>query len=248
MCFNIHSQLETLTWITTESCIGYSLPTFGWLIVEKHSTACVHDKDVFGSLSMLVSFYWTCRSLAVAQTLSLTWCVSADVAGIGTSSFLCWMYKQDKNRVVILFLLTIQTTNCCLAYLFYVIYFFLFLILLLLHQLELETPSNPGTLRGKGAPPFMPYCNTAEWRQSQRIRLLTDFLEGWNSAHYAVFGHTMSAAEWKKRCEAEWGLQDAPMPDSLDWKSVYEAKPLGRNLLRNPAPHGTSDCQEHVQS
>ncbi|XP_041808490.1 F-box only protein 50-like [Chelmon rostratus] len=50
----------------------------------------------------------------------------------------------------------------------------------------------------------------------------------------------MSAAEWKKRCEAEWGLQDAPMPDSLDWKSVYEAKPLGRNLLRNPAPHGLS--------
>nr|ADK32635.1 nonspecific cytotoxic cell receptor protein 1 [Lutjanus sanguineus] len=50
----------------------------------------------------------------------------------------------------------------------------------------------------------------------------------------------MSAAEWKKKCEAEWSLQGAPMPDSLDWKSVYDAKPLGRNLLKNPAPHGLS--------
>nr|ADD84669.1 nonspecific cytotoxic cell receptor protein-1 [Epinephelus coioides] len=50
----------------------------------------------------------------------------------------------------------------------------------------------------------------------------------------------MSVAEWKKRCETEWSLQGAPMPDSLDWKSVYDAKPFGRNLLRNPAPHGLS--------
>uniref|UniRef100_A0A3P8SYP2 P1, F-box associated domain containing n=1 Tax=Amphiprion percula TaxID=161767 RepID=A0A3P8SYP2_AMPPE len=50
----------------------------------------------------------------------------------------------------------------------------------------------------------------------------------------------MSAAEWKQRCEAEWSLQGAPMPDSLDWKAVYEARPLGRNLLKNPAPHGLS--------
>ncbi|XP_071390744.1 F-box only protein 50 [Centroberyx affinis] len=50
----------------------------------------------------------------------------------------------------------------------------------------------------------------------------------------------MSAVDWKKRCEAEWSLQGAPMPDRLDWKSVYEAKPLGRNLLRNPSPHGLS--------
>ncbi|KAM9348262.1 F-box only protein 50 [Symphorus nematophorus] len=50
----------------------------------------------------------------------------------------------------------------------------------------------------------------------------------------------MSAAEWKKKCEAEWGLQGAPMPDSVDWKSVYEARPLGRNLLKNPSPHGLS--------
>ncbi|TDH04579.1 hypothetical protein EPR50_G00134230 [Perca flavescens] len=50
----------------------------------------------------------------------------------------------------------------------------------------------------------------------------------------------MSAAEWKKRCEAEWGLEGAPMPDSVDWKSVCDAKPFGRNLLRNPSPHGLS--------
>ncbi|XP_029375035.1 F-box only protein 50 [Echeneis naucrates] len=50
----------------------------------------------------------------------------------------------------------------------------------------------------------------------------------------------MSAAQWKTRCETEWSLQGAPMPDSLDWKSVYEAKPLGKNLLKNPSPHGLS--------
>ncbi|KAF0038722.1 hypothetical protein F2P81_009206 [Scophthalmus maximus] len=50
----------------------------------------------------------------------------------------------------------------------------------------------------------------------------------------------MSAAEFRKKFEAEWSLIGAPMPDSLDWKSVYEAKPLGRNLLRNPAPFGTT--------
>lgn len=50
----------------------------------------------------------------------------------------------------------------------------------------------------------------------------------------------MSAAEWKKRCEDEWGLQGAPMPDSVDWKSVHEARPVGRNLLKNAAPHGLS--------
>ncbi|KAA8586359.1 hypothetical protein FQN60_000195 [Etheostoma spectabile] len=57
----------------------------------------------------------------------------------------------------------------------------------------------------------------------------------------------MSAAEWKKRCEAEWGLQGAPMPDHLDWKSVCDAKPFGRNLLRNPSPHGTT-TQTHTCS
>ncbi|KAM9384868.1 F-box only protein 50-like [Pholidichthys leucotaenia] len=54
----------------------------------------------------------------------------------------------------------------------------------------------------------------------------------------------MTSAEWKKRCEEEWSLQGAPMPDSLDWKSVYEAKPLGRNLLKNPSPHGLSKDTE----
>ncbi|XP_023273450.1 F-box only protein 50 [Seriola lalandi dorsalis] len=48
------------------------------------------------------------------------------------------------------------------------------------------------------------------------------------------------SAEWRTRCEAEWTLHGAPMPDSLDWKRVYEAKPFGRNLLKNPAPHGLS--------
>ncbi|XP_075343515.1 F-box only protein 50-like [Odontesthes bonariensis] len=46
-----------------------------------------------------------------------------------------------------------------------------------------------------------------------------------------------SPAECRKRCETEWGLQGAPMPDSVDWKSVCEAKPLGRNLLKNPLLH-----------
>lgn len=50
----------------------------------------------------------------------------------------------------------------------------------------------------------------------------------------------MSAEEWKKRCEAEWSLQGAPMPHSVDWKAVYEAKPFGRNLVKNPSPHGLS--------
>nr|XP_020442734.1 F-box only protein 50 [Monopterus albus] len=50
----------------------------------------------------------------------------------------------------------------------------------------------------------------------------------------------MSAAEWKTKCEVEWSLQRAPMPDSLDWKSIYQAKPLWRNLVKNPAPLGLS--------
>ncbi|KAM4620433.1 F-box only protein 50 [Polymixia lowei] len=48
----------------------------------------------------------------------------------------------------------------------------------------------------------------------------------------------MSADEWKKKCENEWNLQGLSMPDDVDWKFVYDTKPLGRNLLRNPAPHG----------
>ncbi|XP_020790167.1 F-box only protein 50-like [Boleophthalmus pectinirostris] len=47
----------------------------------------------------------------------------------------------------------------------------------------------------------------------------------------------MSSGEWKKRCEDEWGLEGAPMPDSVDWRSVYEAKPFNRNLLKNPSPY-----------
>ncbi|XP_034539771.1 F-box only protein 50-like [Notolabrus celidotus] len=51
-----------------------------------------------------------------------------------------------------------------------------------------------------------------------------------------LFVCTMCASEWKKKCEEEWGLQGALMPDNLDWESVYEA----RNLLKNPSPHGLS--------
>ncbi|XP_033834108.1 F-box only protein 50-like [Periophthalmus magnuspinnatus] len=47
----------------------------------------------------------------------------------------------------------------------------------------------------------------------------------------------MSSGEWKKKCEDEWGLQGAPMPDNVDWRSVYEAKPFNRNLLKNPSPY-----------
>lgn len=49
-------------------------------------------------------------------------------------------------------------------------------------------------------------------------------------------------AEWKKKCEVEWNLKELgiPMPDSVEWKSVYESKPFGRNLLKNPAPHGVT--------
>ncbi|XP_020320749.1 F-box only protein 50 [Oncorhynchus kisutch] len=50
----------------------------------------------------------------------------------------------------------------------------------------------------------------------------------------------MATNEWKKRCETEWNIKGISMPDGVDWKFVYEAKPFGRNLLRNPAPHGVS--------
>ncbi|XP_056140958.1 F-box only protein 50 [Lampris incognitus] len=48
----------------------------------------------------------------------------------------------------------------------------------------------------------------------------------------------MSADDWKQKCRDQWGLQGVPMPDGVDWRSVHATKPLGRNLLRNPAPHG----------
>ncbi|KAK7904265.1 hypothetical protein WMY93_016872 [Mugilogobius chulae] len=51
---------------------------------------------------------------------------------------------------------------------------------------------------------------------------------------------SMSSGEWKKKCEDEWALQGAPMPDSVDWKSVYEAKPFNRNFLKNPSPYGVT--------
>ncbi|KAG7484003.1 hypothetical protein MATL_G00044180 [Megalops atlanticus] len=52
----------------------------------------------------------------------------------------------------------------------------------------------------------------------------------------------MAASAWKKKCETEWKLKETgiPTPDTVDWKAVYEKKPLGRNLLKNPAPQGVS--------
>uniref|UniRef100_A0AAY4EU40 FBA domain-containing protein n=1 Tax=Denticeps clupeoides TaxID=299321 RepID=A0AAY4EU40_9TELE len=50
----------------------------------------------------------------------------------------------------------------------------------------------------------------------------------------------MGAGPWKGKCAALFGLQGVSLPDGVDWKSVYEKKPLGRNLLKNPAPQGTN--------
>ncbi|XP_028838187.1 F-box only protein 50 [Denticeps clupeoides] len=47
-------------------------------------------------------------------------------------------------------------------------------------------------------------------------------------------------SEWKGKCAALFGLQGVSLPDGVDWKSVYEKKPLGRNLLKNPAPQGAT--------
>ncbi|XP_051950588.1 F-box only protein 50-like [Xyrauchen texanus] len=50
------------------------------------------------------------------------------------------------------------------------------------------------------------------------------------------------ADEWKQKCDSEWslGAQGVPMPDSVDWKLVYEKKPFERNLLHNPSPYGVN--------
>ncbi|KAG7314411.1 hypothetical protein KOW79_021714 [Hemibagrus wyckioides] len=49
-----------------------------------------------------------------------------------------------------------------------------------------------------------------------------------------------SMAEWKQKCDSEWELaaKGVPLPDDVDWKTVYEKKPLERNLLKNPSPYG----------
>lgn len=51
---------------------------------------------------------------------------------------------------------------------------------------------------------------------------------------------TSPMADWKQKCDSEWQLtaKGVPLPDDVDWKTVYEKKPLGRNLLKNPSPHG----------
>uniref|UniRef100_A0A8C1R3U2 F-box only protein 50-like n=1 Tax=Cyprinus carpio TaxID=7962 RepID=A0A8C1R3U2_CYPCA len=50
------------------------------------------------------------------------------------------------------------------------------------------------------------------------------------------------AADWKQKCDSEWqlGAHGVPMPDSVDWKSVFEKKPFERNLLQNPSPYGVN--------
>ncbi|XP_060768337.1 F-box only protein 50 [Neoarius graeffei] len=49
-------------------------------------------------------------------------------------------------------------------------------------------------------------------------------------------------ADWKQKCDSEWQLaaHGIPLPDDVDWKSVFEKKPLERNLLKNSAPYGLS--------
>lgn len=50
----------------------------------------------------------------------------------------------------------------------------------------------------------------------------------------------MTSNEWKNRCEQEWNIKGISMPETVNWKFVYDAKPFGRNLLKNPAPHGVT--------
>ena len=58
--------------------------------------------------------------------------------------------------------------------------------------------------------------------------------------------HTHTMSDWKKKCQSEWDLQDASMPDGVDWKRVYESKALGRNLLKNTAPYGMTSLLAHM--
>jgi len=53
------------------------------------------------------------------------------------------------------------------------------------------------------------------------------------------------AADWKKKCDSQWQLKahGVPMPDSVNWKLVFEKKPLKRNLLKNPSPYGNDFTQ-----
>ncbi len=76
-----------------------------------------------------------------------------------------------------------------------------------------------------------------------RSLIRTRFLGG--ADHYKTLPRVCSAwsemaADWKKKCDSQWqlGAHGVPMPDSLDWKSVFEKKPFERNLLQNPSPYG----------
>ncbi|MGH0179262.1 UNVERIFIED_CONTAM: hypothetical protein FKN15_001120 [Acipenser sinensis] len=50
------------------------------------------------------------------------------------------------------------------------------------------------------------------------------------------------SSEWKQKCEMIWKLKQrkVPAPDSVDWKTVFEKKPIERNLIKSPAPEGLS--------
>ncbi|XP_041090433.1 F-box only protein 50 [Polyodon spathula] len=47
---------------------------------------------------------------------------------------------------------------------------------------------------------------------------------------------------WKEKCELLWKLKQrgVPAPDSVNWKTVFEKKPIERNLIKTPAPAGLS--------
>jgi len=81
-------------------------------------------------------------------------------------------------------------------------------------------------------------CDTRGWGGSTIIKVRVHFLR---LPHTHTHTHTnMSGGDWRAKCQREWGLDGAATPDDggIDWKSVFESKPLGRNLLRNPAPYG----------
>ncbi|KAK1154479.1 F-box only protein 50 [Acipenser oxyrinchus oxyrinchus] len=48
------------------------------------------------------------------------------------------------------------------------------------------------------------------------------------------------SSEWLQKCEMIWKLKqrNVPAPDSVDWKTVFEKKPIERNLIKTPAPEG----------
>ncbi|XP_005987938.1 F-box only protein 50 [Latimeria chalumnae] len=47
---------------------------------------------------------------------------------------------------------------------------------------------------------------------------------------------------WRLKCEKEWKLKErnVPVPQNLDWESIYRKGPFDRNFIKNPAPEGLS--------